>query len=260
LRVARAAASSTSARPTPRRISSPSASCTAAAKFVKSAVEHSDNTVTLPIQRGTSHGDTVWYVVLDASDGNEADHRGVNTSQKLANARGTTAVQDVSLSGGVVSFPGTVDFSPARDVRAPFGFPPTVHVPGAVGDSHYSPLIELPGGTIVNAPQIARDANGDGAIDVAGHTESADKVVSIDTVHRAVRYRETDGFSRGNPVKYVSTESTDELAASLEDATLAPALDAAPFAGGDGTDSARASLAAFVNGDRLAPPTHSTRA
>ena len=31
-------------------------------------------------------------------------------------------------------------------------------------------------------------------------------------------------------------------------AGLAPRLNAAPFAGGDGTDSARASLAAFVNG------------
>jgi hypothetical protein len=63
-----------------------------------------------------------------------------------------------------------------------------------------------------------------------------------------VRYTETDGFARGNPVKYVSTDATDPLAAALEDVTLAPALNAAPFAGGDGTDSARASLAAFVNG------------
>ncbi|MCK7497440.1 MAG: hypothetical protein MZW92_46595 [Comamonadaceae bacterium] len=34
----------------------------------------------------------------------------------------------------------------------------------------------------------------------------------------------------------------------LENVTYAPRLNAAPFAGGDGTDSARASLAAFVNG------------
>jgi hypothetical protein len=63
-----------------------------------------------------------------------------------------------------------------------------------------------------------------------------------------VTYKETDGFARGNPVKYVSTDATDPLAAALEDATLAPALNAAPFAGGDGTDSARATLVAFVNG------------
>lgn len=49
-------------------------------------------------------------------------------------------------------------------------------------------------------------------------------------------------------MRYVSTDSSDPAAAALEDVTYAPALNAAPFAGGDGTDSARASLAAFVNG------------
>jgi hypothetical protein len=49
-------------------------------------------------------------------------------------------------------------------------------------------------------------------------------------------------------VRYVSTDSSDPVAAALEDVTLAPALNAAPFAGGDGTNSARASLTAFVNG------------
>src|SRR5919202_807917 len=107
---------------------------------------------------------------------------------------------------------------------------------GAVGEPGYSPLIELPDGTILNAPQIANA------------TGQADKVVSIDRADGTVTYKETDGFARGNPVKYVSTDATDPLAAALEDATLAPALNAAPFAGGDGTDSARATLVAFVNG------------
>src|SRR5919202_7012549 len=107
---------------------------------------------------------------------------------------------------------------------------------GAVGEPGYSPLIELPDGTVLNAPQIANA------------TGQADKVVSIDRANGTVTYKETDGFARGNPVKYVSTDASDRLAAALEDATLAPALNAAPFAGGDGTDSARASLAAFVNG------------
>jgi hypothetical protein len=42
--------------------------------------------------------------------------------------------------------------------------------------------------------------------------------------------------------------ASDPLVATLEDVTLATALDAAPFRGGDGTNSSRASLAAFVNG------------
>jgi hypothetical protein len=37
--------------------------------FVKSAVEHPDGTATLPLYRGTSQGRTVWYVLLDSSNG-----------------------------------------------------------------------------------------------------------------------------------------------------------------------------------------------
>jgi hypothetical protein len=218
--------------------------------FIRSAVEHAGDTATFPLYRGTSQGKTVWYIVLDSSDGNDASAKGVNTSQKLANARGTTAVQRVRLTGGVVDFPASVDFSPQRIVQAPAGFPPSVFQAGAVGQVvngvAYSPLIQLPDGTIENAPQIAFDANGDGSIDLA--SEAADKVVSLDVANRRVTYRETNGFARTNAVKYVSTDSSNPLAAALEDVTLAPALDAAPFAGGDGTDSARASLAAFVNG------------
>jgi hypothetical protein len=220
--------------------------------FIRSAVENGNNTVTLPLYKGTSQGTTVWYVVLDSSNGNDADAKAVNRSQKLANARGTTAVQKVSVVNGIVDFPASVDFTPEHIVDTKHGFPPPTFQAGAVGQVvngvMYTPLIQLPDGTIENAPQIARDANGDGRIDLG--TEAADKVVSIDTQNRRVIYRETNGFSRGNPVRYVSTDSSDPLAAALEDATLAPALDAAPFAGGDGTDSARASLAAFVNGQQ----------
>jgi hypothetical protein len=203
--------------------------------FVRSAVEHPGDTVTLPLHRGTSQGRTVWYVVLDASNSKAGDQYGANVSQKLENA-GPDAVQHVTVTNGVIDFPASVDFSPARIVSAPNGFPPTVFQPGARGEAGYSPLIELPDGTILNAPQLA---NASGV---------ADKVVSLDTAGGTVTYRETNGFARTRAVKYVSTDSTDLLAATLEDVTYAPKLNAAPFAGGDGTDSARASLAAFVNG------------
>src|SRR3954469_10273774 len=95
--------------------------------FVQSAVEHADGTVTLPLYRGTSHGRTVWYVVLDSSDGNDAQAKGVNRAPKLANARGTAAVQRVSLASGVVDFPGTVNFAfgTRTVVAGPNGFPPS---------------------------------------------------------------------------------------------------------------------------------------
>jgi hypothetical protein len=214
-----------------------------ATQFIPSAHENPGNTVTLPLHHGTSRGRDVWFVVLDANTSNAAQAWGANRSNKLANAAGTSAVQRVTVSrDGTIDFPASVDFSPQRVVEAPNGFPPTAFAAGAVGEPGYSPLIQLPDGTILNAPQIA---DGTTASDVA---HVADKVVSIDRAHGTVVYKETDGFARGNPVKYVSTDATAPLAAALEDATLAPALDAAPFAGGDGTDSARATLVAFVNG------------
>jgi hypothetical protein len=218
----------------------------ASKQFIASAVEHSDGTATFPLHRGTSRGRTVYYLVLDTSNGNQASALGVNESQKLANAAGTGAVQHVAVKGGVVDFPASVEFSPQRIVRAPNGFPPTEFQPGAVGEQGYSPLIQLPDGTVQNAPQIARDQNGDGRLDLG--TETADKVVSIDTQRLVVTYRETNGFQGQKAVRYVSTDSSDKLAATLEDATLAPKLDAAPTPGDDSTASARAELVGFVNG------------
>ena len=205
--------------------------------FIRSAVEQGDGTVTLPLHRGVSRGRTVLYVVLDASTSAAADHYGVNRAEKLANVRGTLAAQKVTISGGMVDFPATVDFSPVRMVvPGPAGFPPDVAEPGAVGEPGYSPLIELPDGSVLNAPQIAND------------TGEADKIVVLDTIGGSVRYRETDGEQGGRPVRYVSTDASDPAVAALENVTFAPLLNHAPFVGGDGTDSARASLAAFVNG------------
>jgi hypothetical protein len=206
-------------------------------QFIRSAVVNADHTATLPLLRGTSGGQTVWYVVLDASTSNAADKYGANRSNKLANARGTSAVQKVSVHNGVIDFPATVDFRPDRKVVAgPTGFPPAVADPGAVGAPGYSPLVQLPDGTVLNAPQIA-NASG-----------QADKVVAIDTAGGTVRYRLTDGFARGERVQYISTDASDAAVAALENSTWAPNLEKAPFPGGDGTDSARATLVAFVNG------------
>ncbi len=217
--------------------------------FIRSAVENGDGTVTLPLYRGTSHGKTVYYIVLDTSSGSLADALGVNRSQKLAVAPlDPRAVQRVtgSIQRGTVDFPASVDFSPAHFVAAPGPFPPAAFQPGAVGDPGYSPLVQFPDGTVVNAPQLARDDDGDGRI--TPFVEAADKVVALDLVKRTVTYRETDGFQGGEPVRYASTDASADLAAALEDVTLAPALNFAPFLGNDGTDSSRASLAAFVNG------------
>jgi hypothetical protein len=205
--------------------------------FIPNAVEQPDGTVVLPLNRGTSNGQTVWYVVLVSSDGNDAQNRGVSRAQKLANAAGTVAVQKVKMVNGVIDFPATVDFHAVRMLTpGPQGFPPAAFSPGPVGMMGYTPLIELPNGTILDAPHVA-NASG-----------QAPKVVKLDTQNGQVIYRETNGFSGGKAVKYVSTDSSDPLAATLENVTFAPQLNNAPFVGGDGTDSSRAMLVAFVNG------------
>src|SRR5574341_128848 len=127
--------------------------------FLASAVEHADFTVTLPLHRGTSQGRTVWYVVFDSSSGDDAQAKGVNVSQKLAHARDTGAAQKVAVgSGGVVDFPATARFDGAAHVvPGSTGFPPAAADPAARGEDGYSPLAQLPDGTLENAPHMAND-------------------------------------------------------------------------------------------------------
>src|SRR5215467_703073 len=125
--------------------------------FIRSGQVNADFTqVTLPLFRGTSHGQTVYYVITDSSDTADAATRQVNYAPKLANAKGTAAVQIVTVVNGVVDFPATVDFSPSQMlIPGPTGFPPALASPGAVGEPGYSPLIQMPNGVVLNAPQIA---------------------------------------------------------------------------------------------------------
>ncbi|NUR07446.1 MAG: hypothetical protein HOQ45_10575, partial [Nocardioidaceae bacterium] len=192
--------------------------------FLASAVEHADHTVTLPVHRGRAGGASFWYVVLDASTSGAAQRFGVNRSNKLSNAG--SAAQPGHFDHGVLVVGAGVDFRPDRDVGN--------GVPGSTGEDGYSPLVRLPGGAVIDAPQVANA------------TGRHDKVVGLSAGR--VTLRETEGRSRGNVVHYVSTDASKAGPAALEGATLAPRLDRAPRPGADGTDSARASLAAFTNG------------
>jgi hypothetical protein len=208
--------------------------------FITSAVEHPNDTVTLPLHQGLSHGRPVYYVVLDASDGSVAALMGINTAQKLANAAGTQAVEKVTVNrDGTIVFPATVNFNPTPGFSltpGPTGFPPAAASPPAVGEAGYSPLIEMPDGVVLDAPQVANA------------TGQAKKVESIDIANKTVTYKETNGFQGGKALRYVSTDSSDPTAATLEQVTYAPRLNNAPTLNDDSTASARASLAAFTNG------------
>lgn len=207
--------------------------------FITSAQENSDFTqVTFPLHRGTSPRGNVYYVFTDTSDQTLATQLGINYVPKLANARGTSAVQLVTYTNsGIISFPATVDFRPDRQlVAGPTGFPPSVAQPGAVGDAGYSPLIQLPDGTILNAPQISNI------------TGRADKVISTNLIKMTVTYGETHGFYDNDSVHYASFDSSNPTAATIEDVTYAPGLNAAPGLGDESEQSSREGLIAFTNG------------
>jgi hypothetical protein len=208
--------------------------------FVTSARENNERTqVTYPLHKGTSNGKTVYYVITDSSDPGVAAALGINYVPKLKNAIGTAAVQQVTLQGveKQIVFPGTVDFSPTHVlVPGPAGFPPAQAAPGAVGDVNYSPLIQLPNGIVLNAPQVAND------------TGQADKVVRLDIENMVVSYQETSGCYDDETVHYASFDSSDPGAAAIEDVTFAPNLNAAPAVGDESSSSAREGLIAFTNG------------
>ena len=189
--------------------------------------------VTYPLYHGTSRGRRVYYVITDASDLSVARALGVNYTPKKI------------WSGNGIAFPASVDFSPTRIlIPSATGFPPAVAQPGAVGEPGYSPLVRVNfrGRTVVlDASQIANA------------TGQADKIVAINPRRGTVSYRETDGCYDDESVHYASFDSSSPVAATIEDVTYAPDLDAAPSPGcADAAvvsaNCARESLIAFTDG------------
>src|SRR6516165_10844779 len=203
--------------------------------------------VTYPLYHGTSQGRDVSYVITDASNLSVAQALGVNYTPKLAQAAGTAAVQNSTSqigSGNGIDFPASVDFSPAHVlIPSATGFPPAAAQPGAVGEPGYSPLVQVvfrDQTVVLDAPQIANA------------TGQADKIVSIAGNHKTVSYRETDGCYDNESVHYASFDASNPVAATIEDVTYAPSLDAAPASGCADVavvaNCSRESLIAFTNG------------
>jgi hypothetical protein len=196
-------------------------------------------TATFPLHKGIApDGSPTWYVVTEASDRATARRLGVNAAPKLANALGTRAVQRVRRTRGLLRFSGTVDFAP-RHTLTPGRtvFPPAVAAPGSVGDRAYSPLVTAGGGVVLDAEQVANSSG------------LHDKVVAIDRAARRVTLQLTQGWARDGRVLYLSTDSSDRVAATLEASTYAPRLGASPgVASDDPASSARTGLVAVVNG------------
>jgi hypothetical protein len=233
-------------------------------------IDLTHETVRLPLYPGKGpDGQPVWYVLLEASDSGAAHDLGVNYAPKLANLGNScpACVQTVTLENptaadnpfgpGVIDFSGVPDFSPTRTlVPGPNGFPPASFSPGAIAGPGYSPFIRIAGSdTVYSAPIVA---TGSGPFDVDHHTNTADRVLGIHIAPPSppgqfleswVDMLFVKGFDAGQPIIYMSTDSSDALTATLERATWVPALANAPFNGGDDfLGSARERLFAFVNG------------
>lgn len=232
-------------------------------------VDLDKETVRLPLYPGKAAGKTVWYVLLDASNAGIANDLGVNYAPKLTNmAIGCEAcVQTVTLEAptplanrfgpAVVDFAGAPDFSPTRVATpGPKGFPLTKFEPGAIAGPGYSPFIRIEGSPVVYSAPIV--ASGDADFDVDKHTNTADRVLGIHIAPPSTdgKFLESwvdmlliKGFDAGEPILYLSTDAGQPLTAVLERATFVPALDGAPFNGGDDfMGSARERLFGFVNG------------
>lgn len=190
---------------------------------------------TMTLRVGSVRGAEATYVVTESSSRADAARRGVTWSPKLANARDSGAVQHGRFVRGVLVVDAGVDFAPTRVVvPGPGGFPPVSAQPGAIGRPGYSPLVQLPDGTVINAPQVANA------------TGRADKLIWMGGGRAA--FQETEGRYDGRTVYYVSFDASAPDIAALEGVTYAPALQSAPGQGSNARTSARSGIAPFVNG------------
>jgi len=179
--------------------------------------------VTLPLFRGLdSSGESVYYVLTDASDFAFAHKMGINFAPKLRKAAGSPGAQTATIKDGLITFKGKVDFSPIYKIvpGSPNVFPPAVANPGAIADADWSSIVVLPSGIVINA-QI-----------VDNKTGTHDRLVKIDIPHRSVTLSILDGVQGGKQYFYhLVTDASDSLPATLEKGVFASRLAKLPTFG-----------------------------
>lgn len=230
--------------------------------MMKSAhIDLERGTATLPLRRGRlASGEPVWFIITDTTDENLSNLHGVNYSPKMAYSLtgGATRHAHIEQDGTMVFDKGRVDFRPALSVvpgpaNAPF--PPRSFQPGSVGDADYTPMVYIDSASksvILNAPVVSMASEAElnamcgGQVD---HSKVHDKVVAICPRDETVTLSLTLGFTFDKPIQYLSTEANNDLVASLEQATYAPALKALPFALEDASPGESAErIVVVVNG------------
>ncbi len=229
-------------------------------------------TITLPLYRGrvqggdgdaeTSVESDVWFVLTDTTDADNAVALGLNHSPKLAYADTCRGVRRaVQEQDATLTFDrGTVDFAPERSLTpgTDSPFPPDGFTPGSIGDEFYTPLVRIlnAGDHVYNAPVVASGSDEDLNAFCDGDPDYSlvhDKVVSICPRDATVTLRLTPGFSFAKPVLYISTDSNNEMAATMEGATYAPAMSDIAVGRDDSAFSAVERLFAVTNGPTNLP-------
>lgn len=239
--------------------------------LLSGTVDLNNGTITLPLYEGSlgsTGGTKVWYIVTDVNDKGQAEALGLNYASKLSyapvNRAGIVGARNGNLEvdgnlNTMVFEKGSVDFRPVHSVTpaaAPNYFPPAAAQPGSVGDADYTPLVRMTNnGFVYNMPAVSQGTTAeqlnvycDSDVDLAGHTLIHDKVTRICPRDGTVTITLTTGFSFDKPVLYMSTDSNDPVAASLEASTLAPAMNALQIGGDDSFASPVERLFATING------------
>ncbi len=218
-------------------------------------------TITLPLYQGFVQIDqfnteTVWFILTDTTDGANAAALGINHSPKLAYSETANSVRTgfINDNGNIAFNGGSVDFTPSRSLTPGQAspFPPADFQPGSVGDAEYSPLVKITnaGGHIYNAPVVAT-GSADSVTACDGdpdYKKVHDRVVRICPEEATVTMELAAGFSFARPVLYISTESNHPMAATLEGATFAPALDGIVVGRDDSAFSAVERIFVIANG------------
>ncbi len=227
-------------------------------------IDENAGTITLPLYRGQMRdGRNVWYILTDTDDKGNADALGLNYSSKITYAAVGTGVRvaHVQKDTSLTFDQGTVDFKPVREIvpgDAPNFFPPKVAKPGSIGDRNYTPLvrIENAGNHIYNAPVVAFGVDASQINFCNGNPDYSrvhDHVLKIcpngnGNGAGTVTLSLAPGFSFSKPVLYLSTESSEQGVAAIEDATFAPGLGDVTVGRDDSAFSAVERLFATANG------------
>jgi hypothetical protein len=209
-------------------------------------VDTTTGTITIPLYLGhMKDGRNVWYILTDVDDSDVAAELGLNFSAKMTFAANAARTANFDQNNDLVFNSGTVDFSPVRSITpGPPGneFPPVAFQPGAVGDSNYSPYVQVlnAAGVIYNAPIVAFNVSPNQISFPNGNVDYSivhDQVVAIDPVNMTVTLNLINGFSFGRPVWYMSMDTSIALGAAIEHNTLAPLMANLPLGEDDSFSS-----------------------